>query len=148
MSGPAFPRGATPVARLEDLSDLEAAAILMLRICCDAAAGRPAPTRFRRGGPEAAAFEAVAALVSAAVAGARRPLARHAAECACVGADESALARMVASAAEGEREEAMLLATLIARPEHGPEVARLAERAGLELRRLALRLRRGGETVH
>ncbi|MFO7854151.1 MAG: hypothetical protein R6V44_02825 [Paracoccaceae bacterium] len=132
---------------MEDLSELEASAVLMLRVCCDAAAGRPAPARFA--GAEAAAFEAVTALVSAAVAGARRPLARHAAECPCVGADESAMARMVAAAAEGEREEAMLLATLIGRPEHGPELARLAERAGLELRRLALRLRRAdGATIH
>lgn len=137
MSGPAFPRGAAPVARIDDLEELEAAAVLMLRARADGI-GPPAVL----GPAGAAAAAAFDALLAALATGARRPLARHAASCPCVGADENALAVLVATAATGEREDAMLVALPLCRPAHLPMVVDAAERAGLALRRAALRAAR------
>ena len=46
---------------------------------------------------------------------ARRPLLGHAPDCPCAGADECVFARFVALAAEGAREDAVLMAALMVR---------------------------------
>ena len=41
---------------------------------------------------------------------------RHSIECRCLGGDEACFANLVATAAEGEREDALLMATLMVEP--------------------------------
>ncbi|CUK09893.1 hypothetical protein RUE5091_03242 [Ruegeria denitrificans] len=66
----------------------------------------------------------------------RRPLIRHGLECSCLGADENCFAQMIAAASEGSREDAMMMASLIVRPDFAPALASLSEELGLALRRM------------
>ena len=66
---------------------------------------------------------------------ARRPLMGHALDCPCAGGDECVFARFVALAAEGAREEAVLIAALIVRADLALGLAALAEGVGLGLMR-------------
>lgn len=69
----------------------------------------------------------------------RRRLIPHAPECSCLGADEAVVAHFVSTAAMGAREDAMLLASLLA---EGATLLRLtdtAQRAGLYLERAGRR---------
>ncbi len=67
---------------------------------------------------------------------ARRPLMRHQVNCKCLGADEACFANFVAFATEGAREDAMLIATLLVRPDLAPCLVGLAQNLGLALKRL------------
>ncbi len=60
----------------------------------------------------------------------------HSVQCACLGADESCFANFIATAATGEREDAMLIATLLVRPDVAPIVTSLAADFGLALIRM------------
>lgn len=143
MTAPAARRGGAPVGRVADLGDVEAMAVLYLRLWCDgpeaqaevwndfAAALGPAPGR--------AALKAFEQLCELCVRYGRRPLTRRQVACECVGADESCFANFIAAAAEGQREDAMLIATLIVRADVAPGLAGLAETVGLALSRIALR---------
>ena len=75
-------------------------------------------------------------LCSLCAAYGRRPLIRHGLKCACLGADENCFAQMIAAASEGAREDAMMLASLIVRPDFAPALASLSEELGLTLRRM------------
>ena len=55
----------------------------------------------------------------------------HALDCPCAGSDECVFARFVALAAEGAREEAVLIATLIVRADVALGLTALAESVGL-----------------
>ncbi len=66
----------------------------------------------------------------------RRPLIRHGLSCSCLGADENCFAQMIAAASEGAREDAMMMASLIVRPDFAPALASLSEELGLALRRM------------
>ena len=66
---------------------------------------------------------------------ARRPLVGHGLDCPCAGSDECVFARFVALAAEGAREEAVLIAALIVRADVALGLAGLAESVGLSLMR-------------
>ncbi len=66
----------------------------------------------------------------------RRPLIRHGLGCSCLGADENCFAQMIAAASEGSREDAMMMASLIVRPDFAPALASLSEELGLVLRRM------------
>ena len=68
----------------------------------------------------------------------RRPLMRHSVTCKCLGADEACFANFVAIAAEGDREDAMLIATLLVRADMAPAVTMLASELGLALKRMCL----------
>jgi len=63
----------------------------------------------------------------------RRPLMRHAPECPCRGADEAALAHLVAAAATQQREDAMLIAISLVRPDLAPILVSQAQALGLTL---------------
>ena len=69
----------------------------------------------------------------------RRPLMRHALACRCVGSDEVVFAHLLATAAMGEREDAMLVATLLVPAPLMALAAEHARQAGLALARLCLR---------
>lgn len=66
---------------------------------------------------------------------ARRPMLRHRPACSCVGADEAVFANFVVAATHGPREDAMLIATLLLRPDVAPLAVSLAQTLGLELTR-------------
>jgi hypothetical protein len=70
---------------------------------------------------------------------------RHGTGCPCLGADEAALAAFLRMAAEGEREEAMMMGMVMLRADAVPEAVALAQQAGLALRRLILR---GSRVLH
>lgn len=131
--------GAAAVSRLSELPPLERQVIRCLRFWCAGPAGQDALGRelARRLGPAAA--ERVAAglseLLHLTASHARRPLMGHVLDCPCAGGDECVFARFVALAAEGAREEAVLMASLIVRPDLALCLVRLAEDVGLGLMR-------------
>jgi hypothetical protein len=63
---------------------------------------------------------------------------RHQPRCKCLGADEACFANLVSCATEGDREDAMLIATLMVRPDFAPHLAEAAQVFGLGLKRMAL----------
>jgi hypothetical protein len=138
VSAPRHP-GAVAVGRLAELPPLERRVIRCLRLWCDepqAPHGLTADLAARRG---TAAAEGIAAdfgeLMQCFVRHARRPMLRHDVDCPCAGPDECVFASFVALAAEGAREDAVLMAALMVRPDVALPLATLAEAIGLELAR-------------
>jgi hypothetical protein len=136
-------RGAASVGRLSDLDPVQAGAVLYMRLCW----GHPdalsvlsqdfAPFLDAASADQAArGFHQLASLCQTH---ARRPLCAHALNCACLGGDEACFAHLVSSAAQGAREEALMMALLLVRADFAPLITGLAQQAGLALRRMALR---------
>lgn len=135
-------RGAASIGLLADLDRPEATAVCYLRLW--------------REGPEARArvWNALARalgqdegrrvlstfedLVSLCARHGRRPLACHAVNCRCLGADEACFAQFITTASEGDREDAMLIAILLVRPDVAPLIAALAADFGHALKRMHL----------
>jgi len=92
-----------------------------------------------REGQAAAAMAAMCDLAGILGTARRRPLACHGPDCPCVGADEAAFARFVQEAALGEREDALLLASLMVEAHAITGLAEAAQRFGLHLHRATLR---------
>ena len=138
------PIGGAPVGRIDDLGPIEARAVRLLRLWCDSGAEAVAVrlTLDLDPGPARAAAGALDALARLCAAAGRRPLMRHAADCACLGADEAWFARLIGHGAEAAREEAMMLAMAFLRAEAAGEAAHLAEALGLGLRRAGISRRR------
>lgn len=84
-----------------------------------------------------AAFEALQDLTEVLGPHIRRPLRCHAPHCSCVGLDEAAFARFVQEAALGEREDALLLASLLVQARAILPLTDAAARLGLCLHRAA-----------
>ena len=135
-------RGGAPVGLLEELEAVEAASVLYLRLWCDGpesqikvwndfAAGLGAE-------PGRRALQALEKLCGLCAHHGRRPLMRHSVNCKCLGADESCFANFIAAAADGQREDAMMIAILIVRPDIAPIVTSLAADVGLALKRMRL----------
>ena len=135
-------RGGAPVGFINELDSIEAAAVIYLRLWCDgpdaqaqvwndfatslgADQGRKAVTSFED-------------LCSLCARHGRRPLMRHSVHCKCLGADESCFANFIATAATGEREDALLMATLLVRPDVAPLIASLAAEVGMAFLRMRL----------
>ncbi len=139
-NSPKAPRGGAPVGQLRDLDPIEAASVLYLRLWCEGETGRARlhqdfVTTLGPSQGEAAvgAFEDLCGLCTQC---GRRPLMRHSMSCACLGADESCFANLIALAGEGEREDAALLASLIVRPGYALPVADLAASVALAFRQM------------
>jgi hypothetical protein len=125
-----------------DLNGIEAASVIYLRLWCD---GPDARARVwndlatslgtERGRCAVASFEDLCGLCTKH---GRRPLMRHSVQCKCVGADEACFANFIAAAAAGEREDAMLIATLLVRADVAPSLTALATDFGLALMRMNL----------
>ncbi|MER2508230.1 hypothetical protein [Amaricoccus sp.] len=134
------PPGAAPVSRLSDLTPLEQRVVMYTRLWSDGRLGQAEVWRdlIERYGPAPARFatETLETLLRQIVTHGRRPLQRHAPHCPCVGGDECIFARFVALAAEGAREDAILMATLMVRADISFGLARAAEEFGLALRRV------------
>ncbi len=133
-------RGGAPVGFITELDGIEAASVIYLRLWCDGSdAQSQVWTDFTSmlgpsGGRKAVeSFEQLCALCSRH---GRRPLIRHAINCKCLGADEACFANLIASAANGKREDALMIAILIVRPDIAPLVASLAAEFGFALKRM------------
>lgn len=135
-------RGGAPVGFITELDGIEAASVIYLRLWCDGPdaqaqvwddfANTLGPDRGRKA---LKSFEDLCALCTRH---GRRPLMRHAVQCKCLGADESCFANFIATAATGEREDAMLFATLLVRPDMAPLISSLAADVGLAFMRMQL----------
>ena len=136
-------RGGAPVGYIAELDLVEAGAVLYLRLWCD---GPDAQAQVWNDfatvlGPENGrkALKSFARLCDLCVRHARRPLMRHHVSCKCLGADESCFANFVGYASEGEREDALFIATTIVRPDIAPILVGHAQEFGLALRRMAIK---------
>ena len=72
---------------------------------------------------------------------------RHQVTCKCLGADESCFATLIGYASEGAREDAMLMAMTLVRPDMAGVLAGLAEDVGLALRRMTLKTARAARSA-
>ena len=142
MSVVSHNRGGAPVGFITELDAVEAASVIYLRLWCD---GPDAQAQvwndFASGlGPDQGrkALKSFEDLCSLCTRHGRRPLMRHSVQCKCLGADESCFANFIATAAIGEREDAMLIATLLVRPDVAPLIASLAADVGHAFMRMRL----------
>ena len=140
---PGARHGAAAVGDLAALPPPLSLGVLMLRDWCEGPDGQERVwSAFAAGLPMPAAragmrhFEN---LVSILAREGRRPLMRHAPACRCVGSDEAVFANLLATAATGEREDAMLVASLLVPAPLMPLTAEHARQAGLAIARLCLR---------
>lgn len=135
-------RGGTPVGLLTELDGIEAASVIYLRLWCDGPnaqqhvwndlASELGPVTSRK------ALQSFETVCSLCARHGRRPLMRHSLHCKCLGADESCFANFIATAAAGDREDAILIATLLVRPDVAPLLASAASEFGLALKRMRL----------
>ncbi|WP_371155174.1 hypothetical protein [Jannaschia sp. 2305UL9-9] len=136
------PGGAT-VADLRALDSLQSLIVLMFRDWCDGPDGQQRVTQVFQGAlgrlpgdTGLAAWIEMMAILSDDV---RRPVMRHALTCRCVGADEAVIAQVLSLAGQGEREEAMLVLSLLVSGDRLLMAVNAAERAGLACMRINLR---------
>ena len=137
-------RGGAPVGYVTELGPVEAGAVLYLRLWCD---GPDAQVQVWHDfanmlGPEHGrkALESFGRLYDLCVRHGRRPLMRHQVTCKCLGADESCFANFIGYASEGEREDALLIAMTIVRPDMAAPLVSLAQEFGLALRQMAIKV--------
>ena len=131
------PGGAT-VGRLAELPPLERRVIRCVRLWSGGAGGKEAlreELARRHGAAAGNLCRSLEELLETTVGFARRPLMGHALDCPCAGSDECVFARFVALAAEGAREEAVLIAALLVRADVALGLTCLAESVGLGLMR-------------
>jgi len=137
-------RGGAPVGFVAELNPVEAGAVLYLRLWCDGPHAQAqvwnefASSLGARSGHRAVkSFEALCDLC---LRHGRRPLMRHSVSCRCLGADESCFANFIGSAADGQSEDAMLIATLLVRADMAPCLVAAATDFGLALKQMATRV--------
>ena len=147
-------RGGAAVGFITELEDIEAASVMYLRLWCDGPdsqahvwhdfASRLGPDRGRK------ALKSFEDLCSLCTRHGRRPLMRHAVNCKCLGSDESCFANFIGTAVMGDRDDAMLIATLLVRPDVAPLLTSLATEFGLALKQMCLVRppRMGGKQEH
>ena len=141
-------RGGAPVGVIDELGPIETGAVLTFRAWSDGAAEQSVILEqfvLALGQDHGrAAVEAFANLTELCARHGRRPLMRHHLTCRCLGADECCFANLIVQAAEGDPEDAMLIATLLVRADMAPCAAALARDVGLALKRLSLRFEHSG----
>lgn len=140
------PGGAT-VTDLGAMEGSQALSVMVLRDWFDGPQGRArVGATFAEVLGAAAAAPAIAAwteLGDLISDGTRRPVMRHAVTCRCVGADEAVIAQALSLAARGEREDAMLILSLLVAGDRLLPAVHVAQQAGLAVLRLATRWRCG-----
>lgn len=133
-------RGGATVGHLTDLSAIEAAAVLYLRMWGEGDQGiRQIQRDFTTilGGPDGQlAFLAFDSLCQNCANYGRRPLMRHQLKCNCLGADENCFANLIGAAGDGAREDAAIMAALIVRPDLAFALADLAQQVAITFQRL------------
>lgn len=142
MSIPSPARGGAPVGFLDELAPIEASAVTYLRRWCDGPdAQRQVAHDFTlalgpaRGKDVLRSFQSLCELCGRH---GRRPLMRHHVACKCLGADESCFANFIGYASEGASEDALLIATVLVRPDMAPLLVGLAQDFGMALRSMTL----------
>ncbi|WP_342077833.1 hypothetical protein [Yoonia sp. SS1-5] len=142
MTIPFENRGGAAVGFVADLDAVTAASVIYLRMWCNGPDTQAcvsndlaATLGVGRGRKAVQAFDELCRICARH---GRRPLMRHAVTCKCVGADEACFGNFVAIAAEGDRDDAMLMATLLVRPDVAPLVVSLAAEFGLALMQMNL----------
>ncbi|MEP1613685.1 MAG: hypothetical protein ABJL72_17415 [Roseobacter sp.] len=135
-------RGGSPVGFINELDGIEAASVIYLRLWGDSAESKSSvwndfaaslgSTQSRN------ALKSFEDLCRMCGQHGRRPLVRHAVGCKCVGSDEACFANFIRTASLGDRNDAMLIATLLVRPDIAPMLTALAMDFGLALRRMNL----------
>lgn len=142
-------RGAAPVGYLDEMEPLEVSVIRYMRLWCSgpdcqAEVWNDFAVHFgaRDGQAHLKSFER---MMSTLMSYGRRPFMRHQLDCRCVGGHECALATLIAAAAEANREEAVLMASLLVRADMATTLAAEAEQVGMALRVGVLRQRAAGK---
>lgn len=140
-------RGGAPVGRVADLDAVEAAAVIYFRLWCEGpcARGRVEEDFCTRLGQThgQSALSALGSMMELCARHGRRPLMRHGVSCTCLGADEACFATFIAQAATGAREDALMMAMLMVRPDMAPMLTGMAAQFGLALGRMQLGAPRG-----
>ncbi len=128
-------RGAAPIGYIDELPPLEMTSIVYLRMWCGGGASREQVRddfilAFGQsvGSMHSATFSSFMLLL---IHKARRKIMRHQTHCQCYGGDESAVANMIAAAAAGDTEDALLLASHLMPSEAAQELVNSAEEIGL-----------------
>ncbi|MBT7800289.1 MAG: hypothetical protein HN551_03435 [Tateyamaria sp.] len=134
--------GGTPVGVIAELDSIEAASVIYFRLWCNGSVAQAqiwndfasvlGPGYGRK------AMKSFEELCTLCTRHGRRPLMRHSLQCKYLGADESCFANFIATAATGEREDALLIATLLVRPDMAPLIASLANYVGLAFKKMHL----------
>ena len=142
MSGAQGKRGGAPVGFITELDGIEAASVIYLRLWCEGPEARASVESdlevslgLEHGRQALNAFKDLCGLCAKH---GRRPLMRHSVNCKCLGSDESCFANFIGAAATGEHDDAMMIATLLVRPDVAPLITALAIDFGLALRRMNL----------
>jgi hypothetical protein len=132
--------GGVAVGQLAEQPQLERRVVLYFRMWCDGPEGQTAVCKDLAAGlGEAqgrATLKIMESLFDICARHRRRPLMRHAVDCRCLGADEACFAHFVTTAAEGEPEDAMLIATLLVRTDVAPIITPIAADLGRGLKRM------------
>ncbi len=143
MTGAEKKRGGATVGLISELDGLEAASVIYLRLWCNGPDSQAsvhgdfiATLGVEHGQRALTCFEDLCRICAQH---GRRPLMRHSVNCKCLGSDESCFANFIGAAAQGARDDAMLIATLLVRPDMAPLVTSLATDFGLALKRMNLR---------
>ena len=142
MTGTRRHRGGAPVGYLSELTGAEAASVIYLRLWSESdERNDDIRNDFASvfGSAQAQRLtDTFGELCRMCVTHGRRPLMRHSVQCRCLGGDEACFANFVAYASEGEREDALLMATLMVRPDIAPLLTSLATDIGLALKQMKL----------
>lgn len=148
-------RGGAPVGFVTELDPVEAGAVLYLRLWCEGEETRLQMSQDLTTalGPERGdqALKSFAAICDLCVRHGRRPLMRHHVTCKCLGADESCFANFLGYASDGDKEDALLIATTLVAPNVAPLLVGLAEEFAMALKQMAVRADRAyasGVTLH
>ncbi len=143
MTGTLEKRGGAPVGFLTELDGIEVASVIYLRLWCDGSDSQASVRNdfasslgVDQGRKALKSFDDLCSLCSKH---GRRPLMRHSVNCRCLGSDESCFANFISTAVTGDRDDAMLIATLLVRPDVAPLLTSLATEFGLALKRMNLR---------
>ena len=136
-------QGGVAVGQLSDQPRLEACFIIYFRMWCDGPDGQSAVWNdLSRGLGQRhgrAALKSLEQLFAVCTEHRRRPLMRHAIGCSCLGADEACFANFISVATDGDREDALLIATLLVRADIAPLLTSLATDFGIALKTMLLR---------
>lgn len=134
-------RGGAAVGYLTELDQVQAGAVRALRLWADGSDSRMVlRSEFEAQLGSASALHALESfddMYQLCARFGRRPLMRHGVNCRCLGGDEAGFANFIAVAAEGDREEAMWIATTLVRADAAPVLVDLAQTFALYLSQLA-----------
>ncbi|MCG3269426.1 hypothetical protein [Yoonia sp. I 8.24] len=137
--------GGAAVGQLADQSPLARYVVLYFRMWCDGPEGQTAVWKDLASGlgetQARSTLEILESLFDCCARHRRRPLMRHAVNCRCLGADEACFAHFVTTATEGDRQDAMLIATLLVRTDVAPIITPIAADLGCALIRMMKRHR-------